>query len=79
MIRSLLERELSLKINVIELLAEKYKLDGKTLYNFLEKTDILDIVEESYDVLHTVGDEYLLEWVEDALKAREININDIKK
>lgn len=79
MIRSLLERELSLKINVIELLAEKYKLDGKTLYNFLEKTDILNIVEESYDVLHTVGDEYLLEWVEDALKAREININDIKK
>ena len=75
--RELLERKLSLRINVIELLAKKYKTDGKRVFNLLAKTDVLDIVEESYDVLHTVGNEYLLKWVEDALKSRKIDINDI--
>lgn len=66
-----------MKINVIELLAKKYKTDGKIVFNFLEKTNVLDIVEESYDVLLTVGNEYLLEWVEDTLKSRKFDINDI--
>lgn len=79
MSRTLKERKLSLKTDTVEFCSDEWGIDGASVFNMLSNTGILQVVEESYDVLHTVGNQYLVCWVEEALENRGVNINDIKK
>lgn len=45
------------------------------IYKILEETDVLDsYIIECYDVLHTLGSEYLMEDISEMLRERGVNI-----
>jgi hypothetical protein len=79
MSRDLTEKQLALKTDAIELCSDQWDVDGGKVFNTLSSVGILDILDESYDVLHMVGNIYLVNWIEEALENRGVNIDELKK
>lgn len=58
----LTKEELSFSIFILYSLANKWKMSPAKVYKLLNETDILDnYIIKCYDVLHTLGKEYLVE------------------
>lgn len=58
----LTKEELSFSIFILYSLADKWKMSPAKVYKLLNETDILDnYIIKCYDVLHTLGKEYLVE------------------
>lgn len=75
-----MEENLEYKINefvifCIEIFKEKNKFTGKETYDIFEKYGILNYLHDGYDVLHTQGDEWLINDIEEFLKIRGYNKN----
>lgn len=54
----------------LEIYKEKEGLTGKETYDLFEKYKLFDYLYEGYDVLHTQGDEWLMNDINDFLKIR---------
>lgn len=70
-----MEQGIEYKINeFIIFCLEVYKtnngLTGKQAYDLFEKYGILDYLEAGYDVLHTQGEEWLMNDIDEYLKIR---------
>lgn len=58
----LTKEELSFSIFILYSLADKWKMSPAKVYKLLNETGILDnYIIKCYDVLHTLGKEYLVE------------------
>lgn len=58
----LTKEELSFSIFILYSLADKWKMSPAKVYKLLNETGILDnCIIKCYDVLHTLGKEYLVE------------------
>ena len=79
MARDMVERVLAIQTDAIEFCSYAWGINGAEVYNLLKDTGVLQIIKECYDVLHTVGPNYLVEWVEEALECRGVDLNAIKK
>jgi len=56
-------------------LAEKWKKTPATVYKILNSTGIFDnYIVRGYDVLHTLGKEYLVEDITDFVREKGVNI-----
>ena len=56
------KEELSFSIFILYSLADKWKMSPAKVYKLLNETGILDnYIIKCYDVLHTLGKEYLVE------------------
>lgn len=67
---------MSFKINeFIIFCLEEYKtehnIEGREAYEVFEKYGIFDYLEKVYDGLHTQGSPYILNEIEEAIKARK--------
>lgn len=70
-----MEENIEYKINefvifCIEVFKEHKGLTGKEVYNIFEKYGVLEYLREGYDVLHTQGDAWLMNDIDDFLKIR---------
>ena len=54
----------------IEAYKVKNKLTGQDVYDLFEKYDVLGYLYDGYDVLHTQGDGWLMNDIEEYLKIR---------
>lgn len=58
----------------LEIFKLKYNLSGKKVYNLFDKYKVFDYLEEGYDMLHTQGEEWLINDIKEFLKIRHYNI-----
>lgn len=68
-------KDIEYKINefiifCIEVYKEENKLSGKEVYNLFEKYKVMDYLHDGYDVLHTQGDEWIMNDIDEYLKNR---------
>ena len=64
-------KEMEFVVFIINKLADYLKKPVPEVYKVLKDTDILDgYIIECYDVLHTLGGEYLMEDITELLKER---------
>lgn len=49
------------------------KLSGKEVYELFEKYGVIKYLQEGYDVLHTQGDKWLMNDIDEFLKIRGYN------
>ena len=49
---------------------ESHKISGEESYNIFERYEIFDYLEEVYEGLHTQGSPYILNEIEETIKAR---------
>lgn len=69
------ENELSFYIFILYSLAEKWKKTPATVYKILNSAGIFDnYIVKGYDVLHTLGKEYLVEDITDFVREKGVNI-----
>ena len=69
------EKELSFSIFVLYSLAEKWKKTPAAVYKVLNSTGILDnYIIAGYDMLHTLGKEYLVEDITEFVKEKGVNV-----
>ncbi len=69
------ENELSFSIFIMYALAEKWKKTPVVVYHILNSTGILDnYIIKSYDILHTLGKEYLVEDITEFVREKGVNI-----
>lgn len=69
------EKELSFSIFILYSLAEKWNKTPAAVYNILNSTGILDnYVIAGYDVLHTLGKEYLVEDITEFVKEKGVSV-----
>ena len=69
------EKELSFSIFVLYSLAEKWKKTPAAVYKILNSTGILDnYIIAGYDMLHTLGKEYLVEDITEFVKEKGVNV-----
>ena len=54
----------------LELYKEKEKMTGKDTYALFEKYGLLDYLHDGYDVLHTQGDGWIMNDIDEFLKNR---------
>lgn len=54
----------------LELYKEKEKMTGKDTYDLFEKYGLLDYLHDGYDVLHTQGDGWIMNDIDEFLKNR---------
>ncbi len=54
----------------IELYKEKEKMTGKDTYDLFKKYGLLDYLHDGYDVLHTQGDGWIMNDIDEYLKNR---------
>lgn len=67
------EKELNFAIFLIHGLAEKWDKTPPEVYQILNSTGILDnYIVACYDVLHTLGKEYLVEDITDFVKEKGV-------
>ena len=71
----MMEKDIEYKINefiifCIEVYKEENKLSGKEVYNLFEKYKVIDYLHDGYDVLHTQGDEWIMNDIDEYLKNR---------
>lgn len=69
------EKELGFSIFILYSLADKWNKTPAYVYNVLNSTGILDdYVIAGYDVLHTLGKEYLVEDITEYVKEKGVYI-----
>ena len=69
------EKELGFSIFILYSLAEKWKKTPSAVYDILNSTGILDnYVIAGYDVLHTLGKEYLVEDITDYVREKGVYV-----
>lgn len=54
----------------LEVYKSKHELTGEEAYELFEKYKVFDYLEEGYDILHTQGDAWLMNDIEEFLKIR---------
>lgn len=59
----------------LESYKSNYNLSGNYAYNIFEKYDLFNYLKEGYDVLHTQGQDYIINDIEIYLKNRGFSIN----
>jgi len=73
--RNCTKKELEFTVFIINKLSDYLKKPVSEIYEILSKTDIIDsYIIECYDVLHTLGSEYLMEDITEILKNRGIKL-----
>ena len=73
--RSWNKKELEFTVFIINKLSDYLKKPVNEVYKILKDTEILDnYIIECYDVLHTLGSEYLMEDITEVLKERGISL-----
>ena len=69
------ENELAFSIFILYSLADKWKKTPAFVYNILNSTGILDnYVISGYDVLHTLGKEYLVEDITEYVREKGVDL-----
>ena len=69
------EKELSFSIFMLYALAEKWEKTPADVYKILNTAEIFDdYIIAGYDVLHTLGKEYLIEYITELARERGLNI-----
>ncbi|MGG7165578.1 DUF3791 domain-containing protein [Clostridium ihumii] len=69
------KKELEFTVFIINKLSDYLKKPVSEVYNILKDTNILDeYIIECYDVLHTLGSEYLMEDIIEVLEKRGIKL-----
>lgn len=69
------ENELSFSIFILYSLADKWKKTSADVYNILNSTGILDNnIIPGYDVLHTLGKEYLVEDITEYVREKGVSV-----
>ena len=69
------ENELAFSIFILYSLADKWKKTPAFVYNILNSTGILDnYVISGYDVLHTLGKEYLVEDITEYVREKGVSV-----
>ena len=65
----------------IEIFKVRSKLSGKEVYEIFEKYGVLKYLQEGYDMLHTQGDRWIMNDINEFLKIRGYNVkmSDTKK
>ena len=75
----MMENDIEYKVNefvvfCIEVYKEEHNLSGKEVYDLFEKYGVLKYLCDGYDMLHTQGDEWLMNDINEFLKVRGYNI-----
>ena len=69
------KKELSFSIFILYSLADKWKMSPAQVYQILNSTGILDnYIIKCYDVLHTLGKEYLIEDITDFVREKGVYV-----
>ena len=69
------KKELSFSIFILYGFSDKWKMSPAKVYKILDSTGILDnYIIKCYDVLHTVGKEYLVEDITDFVREKGVNV-----
>lgn len=69
------KKQLEFSVFIINKLSDYLKKPVSEVYNMLKTSRILeDYIIECYDVLHTLGSEYLMEDITEIIKERGINL-----
>ncbi|WP_199774812.1 MULTISPECIES: DUF3791 domain-containing protein [Clostridium] len=69
------KRELEFSVFIINKLSDYLKKPASEIYKILSETNILDdYIIKCYDVLHTLGNEYLMEDITELIKERGIKL-----
>ena len=69
------EKELGFSIFILYSLADKWKKTAAAVYHILNSTGILDnYVIDAYDVLHTLGKEYLVEDITEYVREKGMQV-----
>lgn len=55
----------------IEIFKEKKQMTGKEAHELFEKYDVFQYLENGYDILHTQGDKWIVEDIEEFIRIRE--------
>ena len=58
----------------LEVFKLKYNLSGKEAYDLFDKYKVFEYLEEGYDMLHTQGEEWLINDIKEFLKIRDYDI-----
>ena len=73
--KSFNNKELEFSVFIINKLSDYLKKPVSDIYKILKDSNILeDYIIEWYDVLHTLGSEYLMEDITDVIRERGINL-----
>ena len=73
--KSFNNKELEFSVFIINKLSDYLKKPVSDIYKILKDSNILeDYIIECYDVLHTLGSEYLMEDITDVIRERGINL-----
>ncbi|WP_455505225.1 DUF3791 domain-containing protein [Clostridium sp.] len=73
--KSFNNKELEFSVFIINKLSDYLKKPVSDIYKILKESNILeDYIIECYDVLHTLGSEYLMEDITDVIRERGINL-----
>lgn len=69
------KKELDFTVFIINKLSDYLKRPVYEIYKILKETNVLDnYIIECYEVLHTLGSEYLMEDITEVLKKRGIKL-----
>lgn len=58
----------------LELYKIKEKITGKEAYEIFDKYGVFNYLQEGYDMLHTQGDKWLMNDIDEFLKIRGYNV-----
>ena len=73
--KSFNNKELEFSVFIINKLSDYLKKPVSDIYKILKESNILeDYIIECYDVIHTLGSEYLMEDITDVIRERGINL-----
>ena len=70
-----MEKEMAFVIFCIENYKVYRNLSGKETLKLFDDYGVLDYLENNYDVLHTTGDRFLVNDIDEFLKIRGANIS----
>lgn len=59
---------LKFKLFCVEMYKLKYNMSGKEVINLFNKYDVLNFIEDIYDVLHTLSDEIIVSDINEYIK-----------
>ena len=68
------EKIMKFQVFCIEIFKCHHSLSGQTVVKLFEKYGVLDYLSENFDVLHTVGENYIVNDIDEYLKVRNANI-----
>ncbi len=69
------KKELTFVVFILYALGEHWKMTTPEVYEILDSTGILDdYIIKCYDVLHTLGKEYLVEDITEFVREKEIDV-----